>query len=646
VGHNSSNQSLPEITVKAFILGVLLSVILSAANAYLGLFAGMTVSASIPAAVVSMGVLRLFRKSNILENNIVQTAASAGESLAAGVIFTMPALIILDFWQEFNIFWIVIIAGFGGILGVLFTIPLRRSLIVQGDLKFPEGVATAEVLETGQHGKGVKHLVHAGIFGGLFKLGANGLGLWPEAVAGGARVGGSIAFFGSKLSPALLSVGYIVGLNIAVLVFLGGAINWLVVIPAYAAMQDWPAHPQGHELAGQAMGAFEYAEFLWSTKTRYLGVGAMLIGGLWTIFHMRSSLLTGILSGLKAYKDPEKTAALKREDKDIPMKWVLVLIAASIVPLFLVYQFFVQDLSVSLTMAVTMVVTGFIFSGVAAYMAGLVGSSNNPLSGLTIATVVVSALLLVLLMGKGAVNGPAAAIIVGSVVCCAGAIAGDNMQDLKAGQIVGATPYRQQIMQIVGTISAALVIGPVLVLLHKAYGFAGAPGAGSEALAAPQANLMASIAKGVFGDGLPWGFVFGGMALAVGIIMLDCWLVRAGSNFRTPVLAVAVGVYLPFELSVPIFMGGLAHFMAGRILSKSKVASESAGSNGLLFASGLITGEALMGILVAIPVVLLKQRNIDLPLWKLPYGAILGVVLLGLITLRLYKLASGKVKSN
>jgi putative OPT family oligopeptide transporter len=646
VGHNSSNQSLPEITVKAFILGILLSVILSAANAYLGLFAGMTVSASIPAAVVSMGALRLFRKSNILENNIVQTAASAGESLAAGVIFTMPALIILDFWQEFNIFWIVIIAGFGGILGVLFTIPLRRSLIVQGDLKFPEGVATAEVLETGQHGKGVKHLVHAGIFGGLFKLGANGLGLWPEAVAGGARVGGSIAFFGSKLSPALLSVGYIVGLNIAVLVFLGGALNWLVVIPAYAAMQDWPAYPQGHELAGQAMGAFEYAELLWSTKTRYLGVGAMLIGGLWTIFHMRSSLLTGILSGLKAYKDPKKTATLKREDKDIPMKWVLVLIAASIVPLFLVYQFFVQDLLVSLTMAVTMVVTGFIFSGVAAYMAGLVGSSNNPLSGLTIATVVVSALLLVLLMGKGAVNGPAAAIIVGSVVCCAGAVASDNMQDLKAGQIVGATPYRQQIMQIVGTISAALVIGPVLVLLHKAYGFAGVPGAGPDALAAPQANLMASIAQGVFGDGLPWGFVSGGMALAVGIIMLDCWLVRTGSNFRMPVLAVAVGVYLPFELSVPIFMGGLVHFIAGRILSKSKVASESSGSNGLLFASGLITGEALMGILVAIPVVLLKQRDIDLPLWKLPYGAILGVVLLGLLTLRLYKLASGKVKSN
>jgi putative OPT family oligopeptide transporter len=328
------------------------------------------------------------------------------------------------------------------------------------------------------------------------------------------------------------------------------------------------------------------------------------------------------------------------------MKWVLILIAASIVPLFLVYQFFVQDLSVSLIMAVTMVVTGFIFSGVAAYMAGLVGSSNNPLSGLTIATVVVSALLLVLLMGKGAVNGPAAAIIVGSVVCCAGAIAGDNMQDLKAGQIVGATPYRQQIMQIVGTISAALVIGPVLILLHKAYGFAGTPGAGSDALAAPQANLMASIAKGVFEGGLPWSFVFGGMALAVGIIILDCWLVRTGSNFRTPVLAVAVGVYLPFDLSVPIFVGGLIHFVANRVLLKSKNTPENASGGGLLFASGLITGEALMGILIAIPVVLLKQRDINLPLWDLPYGAILGIVLLGLITLRLYKLASGKIKET
>lgn len=631
----NTGPSLPEITIKAFILGVLLSIVLAAANAYLGLFAGMTVSASIPAAVISMGVLRLFRKSNILENNIVQTAASAGESLAAGVIFTMPALIILDFWKEFSVFWITLIAGFGGILGVLFTIPLRRSLIVQGDLKFPEGVATAEVLETGQHGKGVKHLAHAGLFAGLFKLGGQAFGLWPGAVEGAVGIRSGLLYFGSNLSPALLSVGYIVGLNIAVLVFLGGALNWLVTIPIYAATHEWAVYPAGHDLAGQVMSAYDFAGHLWSTKTRYLGVGAMLIGGLWAIFHMRSSLLTGIVSGLKAYKDPEKTAALDRQEKDIPMKWVLILIVASIVPLFVIYQVFVQQISISLTMAVLMILTGFIFSGVAAYMAGLVGSSNNPLSGLTIATVVVSALVLVLLMGKGAAAGPAAAIIVGSVVCCAGAIAGDNMQDLKAGQIVGATPYRQQIMQIVGTVSASLAIGPVMVLLQKAYGFAGAPGAGPDALAAPQANLMASIAKGVFGAGLPWGFVFGGMALAAGIIALDTWLHHRGSAFRVPVLAVAVGVYLPFELSVPIFVGGLIHFAAKRVSASSKTTG-----NGLLFASGLITGEALMGVLLAIPVLVLKQYNIALPLFELPYGGVLGIALLAAASIWLYKLAS------
>ncbi|MHC4773482.1 MAG: OPT family oligopeptide transporter [Planctomycetota bacterium] len=486
------------------------------------------------------------------------------------------------------------------------------------------------MLETGQHGKGVKHLVHAGIFGGLFKVGSAGLGLWPEITKGAVGVKGGLLYFGSaqrRLHRRPEHRRTRVSRRGAEL---AGGYPGLRSHAGVGRLSGWSR-------AGRT--ALDYAGFLWETETRYLGVGAMLVGGLWTIFHMRSSLLTGILSGLKAYKDPTQTAALKREEKDMPMKWVLILIAASIVPLFVVYQIFVKDVSVSLTMAVTMVITGFIFSGVAAYMAGLVGSSNNPLSGLTIATVVVSALLLVLLMGKGAVNGPAAAIIVGSVVCCAGAIAGDNMQDLKAGQIVGATPYRQQIMQIVGTVSAALVIGPVLVLLHKAYGFAGAPGAGSDALPAPQANLMASIAQGVFGEGLPWGFVFGGMVLAAGIIALDCWLVRTGSGFRTPVLAVAVGVYLPLYLSVPIFAGGLIHFAASRVLSKTKT-SENTSSSGLLFASGLITGEALMGILIAIPVVLLKQHDIDLPLWKIPYSGIGGVILLGLIGVRLYKLAS------
>jgi len=642
---NLQERSLPEITVKAFILGIVLSMILAAANAYLGLFAGMTVSASIPAAVVSMGVLRLFRKSNILENNIVQTAASAGESLAAGVIFTLPALVILGYWDGFggkNFLWITVISAFGGLLGVLFTIPLRRSLIVEGKLQFPEGIATAEVLETGQEGgKGVWTIAKASLVGGLFKLSAKGIGLWPEAIEGARGVGGTIIYGGSNLSPALLSVGYIVGLNIAILIFLGGVANWYIAIPICAAFSD--AAAEGN--------AVDRAYSIWSSQTRYIGVGAMLIGGLWTIFKMRGSLLSGIKSGLKAYRTmTHEQVQIERTEKDMPMKWVLILIIGSIIPLFLVYQLFVMKVSISLPMAVVMLIAGFLFSAVAGYMAGLVGSSNNPISGITIATIVVSSLLLLVLMGKGAENGPAAAIIIGSVVCCAAAIAGDNMQDLKAGRLVGATPWKQQVMQIVGTLSGAIVIAPVLMLLHRAYGFKGQVGAGSDALSAVQANLMASVAKGVFKGDMPWNFAYIGMAVAAAIIAMDLVLEARKSSFRMPVLAVAIGIYLPLELAVPIFAGGIIHWIIGGFHKRRNTASEQikqSNRNGLLFASGLITGEALMGILIAIPIVILKQFDINLPIIKhlfgktMPFGGWLGTVLLIGVAYWLYKTVVG-----
>jgi len=654
----SASGGLAEITVKAVVLGVVLSVVLAGANAYLGLFAGMTVSASIPAAVVSMGVLRLFRRSNILENNIVQTAASAGESLAAGVIFTLPALVILGTWDSFSFKWVAIIAGFGGVLGVLFTIPLRRSLIVEGKLKFPEGIATAEVLETGQKGgRGVLCIAKAAVASGLFKVGAAGLGLWPEVVEGAKGIGGSIAYFGSNLSPALLSVGYIVGLNIAVLIFIGGACNWLIAIPICAAVQRPPV--------GEEISAVDWAFKIWSSQTRYIGVGGMVVGGLWTIFHLRKSLLSGITSGLKAYRDLSGGGAeIVRTEKDMPMKWILVLIVGSVVPLFLLYQVFVQQIHVSIMMALIMLVTGFVFSAVAGYMAGLVGSSNNPISGVTIATVLVSSLLLLWLMGKDAANGPAAAVIIGSVVCCAAAIAGDNMQDLKAGYIVKATPWKQQVMQLVGTVSAALVLAPVMILLQKAYGFAGQADAGPKALAAPQANLMASVARGVFKGELPWNYIYIGMAVAAGVIALDVYLQKRGSSFRTPVLAVAIGFYLPFELSVPIFGGGLIHYAVKRYHTKKntkKEQTEESNRNGLLFASGLITGEALMGILLAVPIILLKGIDVELPYWyiddclvkllgvlgislpfKPPVGAVLGIALLLGVVYWLYRTARGR----
>ncbi|MHC4757233.1 MAG: OPT family oligopeptide transporter [Planctomycetota bacterium] len=693
-----NNRSLPEITLKAVLLGVILSIVLAGANAYLGLFAGMTVSASIPAAVVSMGVLRLFRRSNILENNIVQTAASAGESLAAGVIFTLPALVILGFWDDFsgnNFWWITIIAAFGGLLGVLFTIPLRRSLIVESKLQFPEGIATAEVLEAGQEGgEGVWTIAKASLVGGLFKLCAKGVGLWMEVIEGAKGLGSTIVYGGSNLSPALLSVGYIVGLNIAILIFLGGAANWYAAIPLVAVQDEWPVYNLKEEVKnpdawnvfileyetpsqeasleevakaekynedvkeklGQHVNAKEYAYRIWSEKTRYIGVGAMLIGGLWTIFQMRKSLLSGIMSGLRAYRaiDIEKTQ-IDRTEKDMPMKWILVLIIASIVPLFLLYQAFVAKITISLTMAVVMLVAGFLFSAVAGYMAGLVGSSNNPISGITIATIVVSSLLLVLLMGKGNENGPPAAIIIGSVVCCAAAIAGDNMQDLKAGHIVRATPWKQQVMQIVGTLSGAIIIAPVLMLLHKAYGFKGEPGLPeeqmSDALSAVQANLMASVSEGVFHGGVPWTFAFIGMGIAVAIIICDIILESKSISFRTPVLAVAIGFYLPLELSVPIFAGGVIKWLIQKNRNRRKIAREQiedSNRNGLLFASGLITGEALMGILLAIPIVILKQYKIDLPIIKhftgqtMPFGNWIGVILLVGVAYWLYRVAMNK----
>jgi len=608
-------NSLPEITIKGVILGMILAAILAAANAYLGLFAGMTVSATIPAAVISMGVLRFFRHNNILENNIVQTCASAGEAIAAGCIFTLPALIILQTWTTFDYKWVTIIAGFGGVLGVLFTIPLRRSFIVGSELQFPEGIATAKVLESGQSGgEGLRQIVHTGLAGGFFKVVSDLVGLWPDKLQITRAIGSSVTAVGVTLSPALLAVGLIVGLNIGILMFLGGAANWLVAIPIYSHF-----HPQPADLS-----VAEWADTIWRDQTRYIGVGAMLVGGLWTVFKMRKTLLKGVTSGLQAYRSVDGTgqvaAEIPRTERDLPMKWILILMVLSVIPLFFVYHAFVQRLPVSITMAVLMLIAGFAFSAVAGYMAGLVGSSNNPISGVTITTIVFSAFFLMLLIGKGAPIGPAAAIIIGAVVCCAASIAGDNLQDLKTGWIVGATPWKQQVMLAIGTLTGAAVIAPVLTLLQHAYGFAGQPTPAARPLPAPQANVMAAVAKGVFTGDLPWTFIFIGMGVAVGLIILNAILERKGSTFRTPVLAVAIGFYLPFSQSVTIFIGGAIATLVKRILVRlraDKEMQEESEQRSVLFASGLITGEALMGIIVAIPVVLMKSRGLSLPLTSL-----------------------------
>lgn len=636
----SAKTVLPEITVKAVVLGFILSAVLAGANAYLGLKVGLTVSASIPAAVISMAVLRLFRESNILENNIVQTAASAGESLAAGVIFTLPALIMLQYWQGFSFVPTMAIALFGGILGILFTIPLRRALIIEAKLKFPEGVATGEVLVAGtEGGKGIRYIAMAAIGAAFLKLCQSGLKVAASSVDGAITTGRSIFGFGSDLSVALMAVGYIIGLNIATLVFAGGLISWLFGIPIYMAITD-PAAIQ--EIIGANTG-YAAALDIWSSKIRYLGVGAMAVGGIWALVSLLKPIRDGIKSSLEAVRASRSGAAVEvlRTERDTPINIVFYGTLLLSIPILIVFLSVVDQDALAISSGlywstvafgvVFALFAGFLFSSVAGYMAGLVGSSNNPISGVTIATVLsISLILFALLKGQidfmvdteRATVAAATAILVGAVVCCAAAIAGDNMQDLKAGQLVGATPYKQQIMQVVGVVAAAIVIAPVLQLLFQAYGLGSEfPRAGmdpSEALQAPQATLMSSVANGVFTRDLPWGMIFTGGLIAAAIIVLDKVLETKGTAFRAPVLAVAVGIYLPLELSTAIFIGGLIAYAVSRHMAARKASLgdtyddevSKASRRGLLFSSGLITGEALVGILLAIPFAIFESTDV------------------------------------
>lgn len=667
----SPQRRLAEITIKGLILGCVLSMLLAAANAYIGLLVGLTVSASIPAAAVSMGVLRFFRRSNILENNMVQTSASAGESLVAGIIFTIPALVIMQAWEGYHYWAIVSIAVVGGVMGVAFTIPLRRALIVEARLTFPEGVATAEVLKTGgvetqthhttetaESAKGFRMLLQAAGLGGLFKLLESGAGLF----AGGISTVQS--WFNGKylfscditLSPALLGVGYIVGLNIAVLVFMGGVIGTLIGVPlnwlfnseaimttvGIASSTPWPELTAGDwtALANQS----------WS-DCRRIGVGAMMVGGLWSLLSLLKPLINGVKASVQVYRENRggNATAMLRTEMDTPIHFVGMVVLLGAVPLFFIFYTALSEypdrLLVASVMTVLMLVFGFIFSSVAGYMAGLVGSSNNPISGVTIATVITSSLILLQIMGNtgmAAILGPMAVIYLAGMICSAAAIAGDNMQDLKCGHLVGSTPWRQQLYQVVGVVAAAVVIPLVLQVLDAGYGI-GRPAPGSESgnfLSAPQATLMEALASGIFGAGIEWNFIFIGFAVAVVLIVLDQYQIRRGSTFRFPVLAVAVGIYLPLGLSVPIFIGGvIAHRIARRSAGASPVIRQTRENAGLLVASGLITGEALMGVLIAV----IAAFVMPLP-ETISIGGILGLSALVLVMIYLYRRTSAAAR--
>ena len=631
-------NEVPQLTLRAVLLSILLTVVLAAANAYLGLFAGLTVATAIPAAVVSMGVLRLLGRSSILENNIVATGASAGSSIAAGTVFTLPALIILGHWSRFDYWWVFAIIGLGGLLGVLFSVPLRRTLIIDQDLQFPEGVATAELLRAGSEGTGGAGLLGlAALAGALFKLVMSGLRFVPESFALARYVGQrTIAYAGVNLSPALLGVGYIVGLNIGVVMVGGGLLAWWLFIPLYNTFLFDHDPALMVRLAG--VDAEAAAGLIWTTKVRYIGVGAMLVGGLWALWTLRTSLLSGVKSGLSigAARGP-----LVDTERDLPMAAILAGIVLFVLPLFALYYAVVGSFGIAAAMAVIMLVAGFVFSSVSGYMAGLVGSSNNPVSGITISTILFASLVLLGFLGAGSTVGPVAAILIGAVTCSAAAVAGDNLQDLKAGRLIGATPWRQQVMLAIGAVSGAAIMAPVLNLLLEAYGIGTPAHAGVRALTAPQAPLMAAVAKGIFGGGLPWDMIVLGALVGIAVIVLDLALARRGARWRTPVLAVAVGIYLPLEYTSPIFLGGLlAELADGWHARRGGGDLETARRSGLLFASGLIAGEAIIGVLIAIPIVV--TGNIDvlaLPA-SLQFGQWLGLGGLALIAWWLYRSAT------
>ena len=590
------SSSLPELNLRVILIGVFLSVVMGAANVYLGLKAGMTVSASIPAAVIGMVMLRQIRALNkessagsILEANQIQTAASAGESLAAGIIFTMPALILIGVWQKFDMMLTTVIAFTGGLLGILFMIPMRKVFIVRNEdnLQYPEGLACASVLEAGQ-GMGSSNsaslVVKGTLIGGLFKILISFFGVLKGVLEGAVLVGNRIFFFGGDISPALLAVGFIVRLNIAVLIFIGGFLGWLVGIPLLG---------NGLEFAEDPLHG---ASTLWSTKIRYIGVGAMVIGGLASILKVRKGLADAIKILIDTQKGDNQNE-IPMNQRDLPAGAINIFSLLAVLLVGFVYYNITGSTGITILTTFIMIMMAFFFTAVASYIVGLVGNSNSPVSGMTITAVLFTGGMLYV-FGFSGTEGMVATLGVAAIVCCAACTSGDVCNDLKTGQIVGSRPYRQQIMQIIGVGVASLVMAPILQLLHE-----NTPGGiGGRELAAPQAGLFASLANGFFGDGnLPLDMVAIGAVLGILILTLDYFLFDKNKpgGFRLHLMPIAVGMYLPFGLSTPILIGGLvAYFLTKR--SKLANTDDHVLQNGVLLSSGLIAGESLMGILLAL----------------------------------------------
>jgi len=629
-----ASKVTPELTVTSIIMGVLLAVIFGAANAYLGLRVGMTVSASIPAAVISMGVIRVIMKKNsILESNVVQTIGSAGESVAAGAIFTIPALFL---WaadestgiDKPGILEITLIAAIGGLLGVFFMVPLRNALIVKehGTLPYPEGTACAEVLLAGEEGGSNASTVFAGMgFSAVFKFIIDGLKAVPGEVS--LRVKGFAGEIGTQIYPAVMSVGYICGFRISSYMFAGGVLSWLVLIPLIVMFGGDTAVFNDASKTISDVFAADGASGIWGTYIRYIGAGALAAGGIISLIKSLPLIVRTFRDALKGMGKGSVAASQERTAQDLSMKVVLGAIAVLTIAIWLI-----PAIPVNFIGALIIVVFGFFFATVSSRMVGLVGSSNNPVSGMAIATLLISTLILKATGMKGA-EGMTAAIAIGSIICIVAAISGDTSQDLKTGYLLGSTPKKQQIGEVIGVIASALAIGGTLYLLDNAWGF------GSDELAAPQATLMKMIVEGVMSAELPWELVFVGVFIAILVEVIGI-----------PVLPFAIGVYLPVQLNACILIGGIVRLVFDKMkFGGNEEKKKEVTNDGILFCSGMIAGEGLVGIALALLAVFGVSSKIDISgLLGLPevVSNIGSLVVFGLVIVSLLKFTVWKKRGK
>lgn len=594
-----ASRSLPELTPRVIVLGALLAVVFSSMNTYIGMLAGLTFSASIPAAVVSIFVLR----GNMLQHNAVQTAATCGEGLASGVIWTLPALLFLGIWRDFGYVETVLVASLAGLLGVLFTSPLRRALIDELPLQFPEGIATAEVLKVADRRMGLRDLAMSAAVAAAAKIGSGALGLWAEYAALGGWAGRSRSVpiaIGVNGSPALLGVGYLVGPNVALVLFTGAVINRYVLIPAFALYGSAAHIATDMGLLAQRIAgddAIALVGVLHRFVTRYAGIGVFLVAGLWSVYRLRTRLRSGLLGGLQAYRRIRHAReSVPRTEQDIPLDVIAIAVAGVVLALFVVSWVLTGSWIVSAVVAALGLGIGFVFSLIAGHASGLVGFSNLPVSAVALVATCVAVLsLLAIRVANGRDHLPA--ILVATIVCCAASVAGGNLQSLRAGQLIGATPWRQQVMQIVGVVAAAAALPVVLSWMNRAHGMAAE-------IPAFQGRMVASVAAAAADGALPTPMIAIGIALGAAVIGVDAVLARAGSRGRAPAIAFAVGMYLPFDLVTPLVLGGVIRWLVERAVERANSSFDErvvVEHRGTLVAAGFIAGETLASSVIAIP---------------------------------------------